>query len=314
MQKPNFFIIGAAKSGTTSLYEYLNQHPDIYFSPIKEPNYFSTDIKVENFSPTYRKNNHLDAESYFSNEELPKLQLSFIRDRGQYEALFSGAKGEQAVGECSTSYLFSTEAASNIKHFNPNSRIIAILRNPIERAFSHYLMALRYGYTRLGFHQALEEDMRQPVKGWGISELFIELGQYYEQLNRYYRQFPHDQIKVYLYDDLREKPFELIRAIQQFLGVTPEVIETEEKHNEARIPKFKWLNKLLADLGIKTALNKALPNQTADKLKNVYFSSSDADKPVMEEDDKQFLKDVYRHDITRTGKLIGRDLDFWLEL
>lgn len=313
MQRPNFFIIGAAKSGTTSLYEYLNQHPDIFFSPIKEPNYFSTDIRIENFSATYRKNNHLDTDNYFNNKELPKLQLSFIRDKNQYLALFNGINGERALGECSTSYLFSYEAAANIKQFNPDSRIIAILRNPIERAFSHYLMALRFGYTCLSFHQALEEDMRQPVKGWGISELFLELGQYYQQLKRYYDTFPANQIRIYLYDDLKTNTNGLINSLQQFLNVEPKTIETCKKHNQALIPKYKGLNKILVDLGIKNLLSKVLPDKTANKIKNVYFSNDDADMPVMENDDKQFLRDVYRDDIRKTARLIDRNLEFWLE-
>lgn len=311
-QKPNFFIIGAAKAGTTSLYEYLKQHPDIYFSPVKEPNYFSTDIQVEHFSNTYKKNTFLDTEEYFSKKNLEPLQLTFVRKAEHYRRLFENVRHEKAIGEASTSYLYSSVAAKNIRAYCSQARIIAILRNPIERAISHYQMALRYGHTHLGFRQAIESDMNKSPKGWGISELFIELGLYYQQLKRYFDLFPPDKIKVLLLDDFKEDPQGTVKDCQRFLSVKEISPEGYEIYNQARIPRFKLLNKLMTESGVKNLLKKQLPGKVREKLKERFFSENEEFNVTKK--DMEFLKSIYREDIEKTSRLINRDLSAWLKI
>ncbi|MCF8232541.1 MAG: sulfotransferase [Bacteroidales bacterium] len=311
-QKPNFFIIGAAKAGTTSLYEYLKQHPDIYFSPVKEPNYFSTDIQVEHFSNTYKKNTFLDTEEYFSKKSLEPLQLTFVRKAEHYRRLFEDVRHEKAIGEASTSYLYSAVAAQNIKAYYPRARIVAILRNPIQRAISHYQMALRYGHTHLGFRQAIEADMDKSSKGWGISELFIELGMYYHQLKRYFDLFPHDNIKVFLLDDFKEDPQKTVKNCQRFLGVKEISPKGYEIYNQARIPRFKLFNKLITESGVKNLLKKQLPGKVREKLKERFFSEDEEFNVTRK--DEEFLKSIYREDIEKTSSLINRDLSMWLKI
>ena len=310
--KPNFFIIGAAKAGTTSLYEYLKQHPDIYFSPVKEPNYFSTDIQVAHFSNTYKKNTFLDTEKYFSKKNLEPLQLTFVRKPEHYRRLFENVSGEKAVGEASTSYLYSSVAAENIKMYNPRARIVAILRNPMERAISHHQMALRYGHTRLGFRQAIETDMNKNPKGWGISELYIELGLYYQQLKRYFDQFPADNIKVLLLDDFKEDPQRTVKECQRFLGVKEISPNAYERYNQASVPRFKLFNKLITESGIKKLLKRQLPEKVQEKLKDQLFSQGE--KVDVTKEDIEFLKTIYRDDIEKTSGLIKRDLSAWLKI
>ena len=153
VKKPNFFLVGAAKSGTTTLSKMLEAHPEVYLSPIKEPNYFSKDILPEKFEPVYRKNTFFADKTYFSQKPLKKVHLSFVREEKEYMALFEDAGNEKAIGECSTSYLYSSEAAEEIRKFQPDAKIIVILRNPVTRAFSHYLMGLRFGYSSLDFRK-----------------------------------------------------------------------------------------------------------------------------------------------------------------
>ncbi|MCF8308550.1 MAG: sulfotransferase domain-containing protein [Bacteroidales bacterium] len=310
--KPNFFIIGAAKAGTTSLYEYLKQHPDIYFSPVKEPNYFSTDIQVAHFSNTYKKNTFLDTETYFSKKNLEPLQLAFVRKPEHYRRLFEDVSGEKAVGEASTSYLYSSVAAENIKMYNPRAKVVAILRNPMERAVSHYQMALRYGHTRLGFRQAIETDMNKNPKGWGISELYIELGLYYQQLKRYFDLFPAENIKVLLLDDFKEDPQRTVKDCQRFLGVKEITPNAYEIYNKARIPRFKLFNKFITESGIKKLLKKQLPGRVQEKLKDRLFS--EGEELDVTKEDIVFLKTIYREDIEKTSRLINRDLSAWLKI
>ena len=310
--KPNFFIIGAAKAGTTSLYEYLKQHPDIYFSPVKEPNYFSTDIQVAHFSNTYKKNTFLDTEKYFSKKNLEPLQLTFVRIPEHYQRLFENVSSEKALGEASTSYLYSSVAAENIKSYNSQAKILVILRNPIERAISHYQMALRYGHTRQSFRQAIETDMNKSPKGWGISELYIELGLYYQQLKRYFDLFPAENIKVLLLDDFKEDPQRTVKACQRFLGVKEITPSANEIYNQAQIPRFKFFNKLITESGIKNLLKKLLPGKVQEKLKDQLFS--EGEKLDISKEDIEFLKTIYREDIEKTSKLINRDLSAWLRI
>ncbi len=310
-KKPNFFIIGAAKAGTTSLHQYLKKHPEIYFSPVKEPNYFSTDIKVAHFSPTYRKNTFLDVEEYFRQPQLTHLQLTFVRKAEHYKRLFKDVSQESAIGEASTSYLYSKEAAANIKAYRPDAKIIAVLRNPLKRAFSHYQMALRYGHTHLEFEEAIKQDYSRAQKGWGISELFIELGLYYEQLKRYYEVFPSSQIKVLLFDDLVDNPAAVLNECHQFLGVTKQPPASFDLYNQARIPKHKVINKLATKWGLKNLLKTTLPQNLQEKLKSGFFSTS-ASRQLSNES-LQFMESIYKEDIQKTSRLIGRELTFWLE-
>ncbi len=311
MAFPNFFIIGAAKAGTTSLYHYLRVHPDVFLSPVKEPNYFSTDIKPELFCNTYKKNTFLDLEKYFQQKPLHDLQLAFIRKPEHYKKLFKGVTTEKAIGEASTSYLYSKIAANNIKSHHPDSKIIAILRNPAERAVSHYYTALRYGHTNLPLRKAIEADMKKKKKGWGISELFIELGMYYEQLKRYYDLYPKDNILTLLFDELTADPNDTLAKCHRFLNIHPTSISQFPQHNKAETPRFKNLNKMVTNSGIKTLLKRYMPKTFVEKMKNSFFIDGSSDNLISHED-YDFLKKIYQKDIQATSQLINKDLTHWI--
>src|SRR5580765_4773440 len=140
---PNFFIVGAAKSGTTSLYEYMKMHPEVYMAPIKETHHFSTDIDNTQFRPNYARSLNKDLTSFLEGDMSDGIFHAFVKDWNQYVKLFGKVNSEKAIGEVTNSYLYSHEAAQNILSRFPNAKVIMILRNPIDRAFSHYLMDLR---------------------------------------------------------------------------------------------------------------------------------------------------------------------------
>lgn len=311
MDKELLFIIGAAKAGTTTLQALLKKHPEIFFSPIKEPNHFCTDIKVEIFSKEYKRNTFLDIDRYFSEAELKPLQLSFVKDRQQYLQLFEAAKPEHKyLAEASTSYMYSEDAANEIFNFNPESKILAILRNPADRAFSHYLMGLRYGYTTKNFREEIESDQAQKEKGWGISKLYLELGFYYEQLNRYFEVFPNEQIKVVLFDDFVKEPTKVLHDIYNFLGLDIIDLDIVEKENTAVVPKNYKLNSLVSKLGIKSFLKNILGDKAQSKLKSGFFKNEDL--PGLSNEDRKFLIEIYKEDIVKTASIINRSLDNWL--
>lgn len=308
---PNFFIVGAAKAGTTSLYHYLKSHPQVFFSPIKEPNYFASDIRVEDFCTTYRMNTFLDVDTYFRDQPLKEIQLSFVKDHNQYLSLFDESSNEKIVGECSTSYLYSSEAANQIKRYNPEARIVIVLRNPVERTFSHYQMALRYGHTNLNFRKAIDKDLKQKKKGWGISELFIELSMYEEQIKRYLELFPADQLKILYFDDLKERPVDLLDELTTFLGINPIENLSGEKYNVGSIPRFKKLNTLVARSGIREIVKKSLGPKPVDTLKKTFYKKGNL--PELRPDERRFLNSLFKEDVLAVSKLLDRDLGHWID-
>ena len=309
--KPNFFVIGAVKAGTTSLYHYLMQHPQVYASPIKEPNFFSTDIDTNKFSATYRNNTFTDLDAYFKHKPLKHLQLAFVKEKEQYLQLFSNVKNEKAIGEFSTSYLYSLNAPQNIFEYNPQAKIIVVLRNPIERSFSHYLMAVRFSFTTKDFMASLKEDMDKKEKGWGISEQYIELGMYAKQIEVYQKVFPKEQVKILLYEDLKN-PIQLINEVCDFLKLDAHIFSLEKKHNTAAIPKYKFFNKAITTLGIKKKLHAFTPHFIKRGLKKMLFTSKEL--PQLSNAEKVFLASLYRDEIMHTSKLINRDLSSWLNV
>jgi hypothetical protein len=308
---PNFFIVGAAKAGTTSLYHYLKTHEELYFAPIKEPHYFSSDIKTSEFNSIYKKNIEYIPTHFFKREPTDNLQNVFVRNNQHYLDLFKWVKNEKAVGECSTSYLYSKLAAENIHSFNPDSKIIIALRNPAERTFSHYLMAVRFGFTQLPFRKALEKDISQKKKGWGKSELFFELSLYHDQIKRYLDLFSENQVKVILFDDFKKDSLKTINEICDFLEISQVSCIDKKKHNAALMPKSKNLNRMLVNSGVKNKMSSILNEKTKDRLRQLFFQNSNI--PKLNKEDRKYLNSYFKDDIEKTSALIQMDLSDWLK-
>ena len=205
MTLPNFLIIGSAKAGTTSLYVYLMQHPEIYMSPVKETHFFS-----------------FDNESKMTKGPGDPIYKA-ITDVNDYQALFNDVRDEKAIGEASTSYLYRPEAPGRIHEMLPDVKLIAILRNPVDRAFSAYMHVVRdERETAENFEKALALEENRKAANWDPIWHFTSVGHYYEQLERYFKVFKRDQIKIYLYEDLNLNKDNLLKDIFNFLGVNPD--------------------------------------------------------------------------------------------
>ena len=307
---PNFFIVGAAKAGTTSLYAYLKQHPDVYMSPIKEPNYFSSDIDASSFTWDYRIRLPRDLDAYFKRRKLKELHIAHIARLDHYCRLFENSHNKTARGEASVSYLYSSKAAENIKLQIPDAKIIMVLRNPIERAYSHYLMDLRDGFTSLPFKKALEADRATIRKGWGLCHLYIELGMYYEQVKRFTDIFPIENVRIYLYEDLTDIKV-LMKDTYRFLSVDDAFIPNiETKHNAAMIPKNAKINYYLKNSPLKF-ISHSFPNYIIDHLRK--YLMSDRRPEAIPSEDKNELKSIYKNDIEKLEGLINRDLSSWVK-
>ena len=282
-------------------------------SPIKEPNYFSQlDMQREYFSRNYTNSIDINLDNYFVGPMTRHVHIADIRNWNDYIQLFRNVRDEVAIGEASNSYLFCPSAAENISKMIPTAKIVAILRNPVQRAWSHYLMSRRLGFTlSTNFLKEFRRDSAQKPSGWGITHNYCELGMYSRQLARYYASFPIEQIKVVLYDDYYRSPEETLKEISQFLGVnTNQKVDLPEKVNQAALPRFRTLNYLLFRSGLVSKLKRVAPIKMISYAENLLFTNSSI--PVLRQEESHFLKELYRDDIGRLADLLQRDLSNWL--
>ena len=314
---PNFFVVGATKAGTSSLDNYLSQHPEIYISPIKEPHFFSEDIRMANFRLDYRKRVFFDVKAYLENHPLPFKHTAHIDNQSQYLELFREVKNEKAIGELSVGYLYSNCAAENLFKFNPDAKIVMVLRQPVERAYSHYLANIRdlWDYDS-GFINAIERDFYSSKKGWGQSHLYIELGLYFEQVSRYLKRFPESQVKIFLYEDLKNDSVNFIKDLCTFLEVDPSILTVKdlaEHKNVAVSPRIKILSIYLPILNALRIFIKMLSlDKIKPMIKKAMFSSKNV--PKLREDEFEQAMKYFSNDIQKLSVLIKRDLQLWYQM
>jgi len=304
---PDFLIVGAAKSGTTSLYYYLGQHPAIFLPKIKEPWFFSharEDVKIIHPASGGR------------------LEKYLILNLDQYVNLFKSAKPHQLCCEASTSYLFLYEKTiGNLKSTYGNAsdglKIIIILRNPIFRAWSHYQMHIRDGSEKLPFNQAITPSVIQArlQKNWGPTFDYIGYGKYYQQVNSYLRYFKNT--KVILYDDLIENPKSTLNELLTFLGLSDEFeMKFDKKYNTSGLPKNEiakhLVNFIYKDNKIKAVLKYLLPSGIRSRLK-VRLGQRLFQKNTLPKEKKMLLAELFKDDIQLLSRLINKNLDHWLE-
>lgn len=294
MLMPNFIIIGTAKAGTTSLCNYLAQHPQIYMSPIKEPHFFSFEKKDLKFNGP-------------GDREISKKFITNIQD---YYGLFKNVSEEKAIGEASSTYLYISKAAERIHRVIPETRLIVILRNPVDRAYASYLHLVRDGRESTSdFAIALQLEKERIKNNWMPLWHYLNRGFYYSQLKRYFDLFDSTKIKIYLYEDFQKKNLAVVQDIFQFLEVdstfTPNIVT---KFNVSGIPKNRKLQKIFNTSGFyKTIVKKILPANLKQKIR-----VSNLSKPKLSDSIRVELKKIYREDILLVQSLIKKDLAIWL--
>lgn len=233
--KPTFLIVGAAKCGTTSLADYLAQHPDIFMPSLKEPNFFAFD----GAAPVPKG----PAPARVLKELL--YNWSAVSET-EYWALFRGAAEHKAAGEASVRYLYFCDSVKKIKATVPNVRLVVILREPVARMYSHYNMNVQKQIEPLSFLEALEMEPDRIAQGWGWDWHYRAVSTYSEQVKRYFDAFGRDAVAVYLYDDFVKKPLEVIASICEHIGVDPSFRPNMEKRGKvAYRPRSRAIDKAL---------------------------------------------------------------------
>ena len=281
---PDFFIVGAAKAGTTSLFDSLAQHPQVYTPRVKEPHYFSTVAP-----PPERR-------AFFPS----------IRDECEYLGLFAGAREGQVAGEASTSYLWDPEAAARIHSVAPDARIVVMLRDPVERAWSHYLNDVREGFERRSFSAAIEEDASNPEGRWGDASLYVQLGFYTGQLRRYCEIFG-DVLVLFFEEFVRDVPGHLDRACD-FLRIArfDDAAAAVRTSNEYARPRNRLAQATLGRGIVREVARTVAPQKVRTFVRESLQKKEP--KPPLPAEARTRLESLYAADAASLSALLGRGL------
>lgn len=288
-QYPDFFIIGAQRSGTTSLYEYLRQHPQLFLSPHKETHFFSRD--------RVRLDNDL-----------------VIHSEKEYLKLFAAHRHTQLLGEASPSYLWHPEVAQRIFAKQPRAKIIAILREPIARAFSQYRMDLADGLPMISFYDLITQDYARHVQVYATGHLYVELGLYATQLERYLKVFRCENILVLNFDDLRIHTRATLKRVAKFLEIEPtafDAIRMFRVHNRNAIPHSKYARQLLPYRSFRQMYRALVPLKWRRSLREYIFDTQP--DVVLDARSREFLRAIYSPDIKKLENMCQISFAEWAQ-
>jgi Sulfotransferase family len=298
---PNFLVLGTAKAGTSSLYFYLNQHPDVYLSPTPELNFFAHEGGDLNF----RGPGDLRFLWYDS----------LVGTYEDYCKQFAGVDRETAIGEFSTHNLYSSRAPAKIKRYVPNAKMIAILRHPVERAFSAFTHMVRDGREETNnFRLALGREPKRIRDNWEPLWHYKSMGLYGAQLSRYFESFERRKIRIYIYDDLVARPLEVVQDIFGFIGVDPNFVpDMSEKYNVSLVPRSWQLHRLtMHENLIRSALRHLVPTGVGPRVRRL-IRERNLRRPRLDPVMRRELTNAFRQDIGLVERLIDRDLSHWLK-
>jgi hypothetical protein len=308
---PTFFIVGAPKAGTTSLYYYLDQHPQVHMSAIKEPNFFSAEIRGENCEPELRRSIAGDARRLREYLDGPMRQKRFggiVEDWEDYLRLYANAGDETALGEASVSYLWSPSAAGLIAERIPDAKIIVMLRDPVERAFSQYLHGVANGAIHWSFHEHVQRNLRHRSGQFCVDFPFLEYGLYARQLERYLERFGKN-VWIGFHADFTNRPLTVFQEICGFLGVSTDFSPDMNKHHlEAQVPRVGGLG-WLRNSGFWRVAARMTPAGLRPLIRSGLMRKPR--KISMDPADRDHLAGYYREDVERLASVLGRDLSGW---
>ena len=295
MSLPNFLCIGAPKSGTTSLFEILKQHPEIGLSSFKEPHFFDNDVNWEKGLDWYKKN------------------------------YFSGIESCKSIGEFTPSYLGSEICSSRIKEtLNKDIKFIVLLRNPISRSYSHYLHTKRDEYENLSFLDSLEkeegrlQDYRINKDDVSFSRFSYKYSSMYSlHLKNYLNEFKKEQFCIVLFDDFVNHRERVIKRILNFLDVDENIdLDIDIRINPASKARSVHLKKFMAKKSVfRTLLKFMVPSlEFRQRIRNKIHEKNNkaANKASLTKEDKLLCyHNYFENDIKELEKMLDINLNIW---
>lgn len=286
---PNFIVVGTAKAGTSFLLKYLSQHPDIYLPKTNEIYFHS---RLEEFSGPYDEN----------------IKHKVTGSIEGYHSFFDVSSVKKVVGEIATDYLYSysNSIRSIKKHLSEDIKICIILRNPVERAFSHYKHMVSKGHEDMDFFDAIKAQKNRKNNRWRWAYQYSDVSMYYKQVSAYLAAF--DNVHIIIYEDLLLYPEITINSLYRFLNIKPIHFKNiREKVNVRHFPKYKsiYLASMALDFLEKKTFGKSV---IAPKL----FELNDK-KIRLKSEDKSLLIDFFKNDIKLLEKKLHIKLNHWYE-
>jgi hypothetical protein len=275
---PNFFIVGAPRAGTTSLYRLLNSHPMIYLSNTKEPYFFNS-----KYGPKDR-----------------------VNDINKYKKLFSSVKDEIAIGEASTTYLSDSETPQKIFDFNNKAKIIISLRNPIDRCLSAYYSQKGGSVIDETFHEKLVNDIDKIKQCKIDSGNIVYTGLYSEAIKSYWKIFGKENVKILIFELFFQDVNTSFNDLLKFINIHQKFDFIDKKYNISTIPKNKFFEKVLKNKFLKKYLSHLFPLSFRVKLGSMLLSPPKEQK--ISKSDEELLKKIYENDIKELKKLLQIDL------
>ena len=298
---PDFYIVGGPKCGTTALFEYLNQHPQIFMPNRKEINYFGKDLQFKNYN--------MDFDYYCS--------------------LFSNASKTQVIGEASVWSLYSKKAAKEIFKVNPDSKIIIILRDPTKLIYSLYYELLHTGdEDAKSFEDALSLESQRtngeciPKRAFAIhSTRYRDIATFSKQVKRYLDVFGEERVKILIQEEMNDNTMQTVKDVYSFLQVNEQFIPNIKKHNINKTVRFRWLRNLVhrPPIFIRKIARFIIRNRSGREvltsfmvLLNKKVNTRYSERPKINKPTDKMLRSYFKRDIEKLEKLINKDLSHWL--
>lgn len=295
---PNFLIVGMSRCGTTSLYHYLKEHPDVFMSRVKEPSFFLAQFRS------------------VPGNGIGDGGRKYYKDFREYCGLFEKAGKCRAVGEASSENLYyAQKAIPYIRKYLGNPKIIISLRNPVERAFSAYTLLKSENREFLPFEESCLQEEKRMADGWGHIWFYQDAGFYFRGVKAYLENF--SDVKVCLFDDLKKDPISLVQDLYRFLGVDPSFVpDITTRYKTSGIPRSRWINRFILEPTRLRSLVRRIGTlllkedgwiKWRDRLKAKSYAPAE-----MKPETKRYLEGVYHDDLLILQDLISRDLSAWL--
>lgn len=297
---PNFLIIGSAKSGTTALFEYLAQHPEAFLSEPKEPHFLAMEGQPLEFRGP-------------GDDQMMNTKAITSFDR--YQAIFAKTGGAKAVGEASVSTMYYPQSVAGIKKYMPGAKLICMLRQPADRAYSAYsFLHMRMFETVNSFAAGLEAEPQRIRDNWHHMWHYHRAGLYYDQLKPYFDAFDAKQIRVYIFEEFRKDPHAVLRDCFEFLEIDPTFVPLQEPSpHVSGIPKSKLLQTIyMRSIWLRSVIRSMVPISLKRRLQKRWNKMNLARVPL-DPNLRASLTDRFRDDIAKLEKLLGRDLSIWLK-
>ncbi len=299
MALPHFLLVGAPKAGTTALHVALARHPEVGMSSVKEPKFFLAD------GPPPSGGGPGDAKTY----------SEYVWRREDYEKLWDQAKPGQLLGESTTLYLGDPRAHLRIHSLVPDAKLVAVLRDPVDRAHSNWSHLRSAGLEPEGdFPRACMLGEGRVAEGWGPFWNYLELGRYGAQLTHLYSLFPRDQVLLLMYRDIREHPVETLDRVCSFLGIQTGLLTELPSENVTAHVSDGLVNKTLLRFVQSAEQGGRVTSPARHALKSVavkVLQREQRTRPALSFEERRLLLPHFTSDVAELEQLTGRSFAHW---